>query len=139
MFDIIKAKRLDIAEFTFYRLSPPGKLVTFEVKPLSRLNKELTDAMFTRAVEQVEQTGFAFFTAGRERDIADLAAFCVVSWTGVTRDGKPVECTPENVLAFLKFALENGYEDEIDKLRNFAKSILTFREPIADASELGKE
>jgi len=141
MFDIKKAAPRETAEFKFYRLSPdPKKPITLHVRHMGSTNAAYVNAVFTRTAPDAPdtETAHARLTRMREQEMADIAAFVVASWDGVMNDGKPVECTPETVLAFLKFALANGYVDEIDSLRAFAPVLANFREPIAKADDLGK-
>jgi hypothetical protein len=136
MFDIVRAKRTDTTEFKFHRLSPSAdKPITLHVRQLGRRNAAYADATFTRKPDLVERKGSEQLAHELEQDIADIAAFCVASWENVTDGGKPVECTPEKALAFLKFALENGYDEEINALRMTVKMAASFREPV----DLGKE
>lgn len=138
MFDIKPARRTDTAKFTFRRLSPNiDKPIRLELKHLGSLNPAYVDAAFKRRVD-ADVPGSQFIAHDRDQDLADIAAFCAVSWENVADGGKPVECTPENVAKFLSFALANGYDDELAELRAFAKSVGNFREALPSASDLGK-
>lgn len=139
MFDIKRAKRNDTTPFTFHRLSPsPDAPIVLHVRSLSAHNEAYADVAFTRKPDTTERKGSAQLAHERDQDVADIAAFCVARWENVTDGGKPVECTPESALAFLKFALENGYDEEINALRITVKLVGNFRETVT-AADLGKE
>lgn len=143
-FDIRKAKRRDTAPFALRRLSPdPQAPITLHVRHLGMTNQAFVDAEFKRARKEAskeapEIAGSAALADGRVRDIAKIAEFCVAAWDNVTQDGAPAPCTPDSVLAFLQFALENSYENEIDELRAFVGNQDNFRDPLPKASDLGK-
>lgn len=149
-FDIRRAKRADTRAFTFHRLSSdPGNPIRLHTQHLGSTNKAYVDAAFTRKPRALEEgKSFDWLAAERDQDLQDLAAFCVSSWENVNERSapdesgnsvlSPVPCTPEKVLAFLRFALENGYQDEIDAFRTWAKILANFREEIASSEDLGK-
>ncbi len=137
MFDIKLAKRQDTAAFTFRRLSPSAdKPIVMRVRHLGRTNKPYVDAAFKRKVN-ADKSGYEYLLSERDQDLADIAVFCADSWN-VTRDGAPVECTPENVSAFFKYALENGYDDDLIELAAFSKITANFREAVESGADLGK-
>lgn len=138
-FDIRKAKRQETATFKFYRLSPdPKNPIEIQTKHLGSTNKAYVDAIFTRQPTTTDAKGIELWAFARTEDMRDLALYCAESWN-VTQDGKPIECTPEKVQAFLEFALANGYQDEIDDYRAWAKILGNFREPLTEGTELGKK
>lgn len=55
--------------------------------------------------------------AGLRRDALEVQAACVLAWSGFFRDGKPIDCTKDNVIAALKAApwlqtqIETAMED----------------------------
>jgi hypothetical protein len=134
----IKKARPSTAPFPFHRLSPdPAKPITLHVRHLYTA-KGYIDATFTR--KPVAGEGYEFVMALRDQELADIAQFAAVSWdNAIGDDDKPVECNAENVLATLKAALENGYDDEIESLRTFVRYQHNFREPVAGSADLGKE
>lgn len=137
-FDIRPARRNDTTEFKFHRLSlSADKPITLQIRHLGSANKAYVDAAFTRKMDLAERPGSEQLAHDRDQDLADIAAFCVTEWN-VTEDGKPAACTPDKVLAFFKFALENGYDDEIASLRATVKVLANFREPLATGADLGK-
>lgn len=136
-FDINRRKRVETARFTFTTLADVP--IWIECRPLSWRNAELYNAVFKRPREDLgEQTPFETRESARLLDCQTIADFCAVAWN-VTRGGGEVECTPANVIAFLRFAIENDYTDEIDALRRWAKRDDSFREPMESAVALGKE
>ena len=138
-FDIRRAKRNDTATFKFLRLSPDrDNPIELHTRHLGNTNEAYVNAAYPRKPLPYDDTkSFAYLTAEREQDLQDLAAFCVTSWN-VTDNGAPVPCTPEKVLAFLRFAIENGYDDEVNAFRAWAKIAGSFRE-IVSSEDLGKE
>lgn len=149
-FDIRRAQRKDTAAFTFHRLSSSADApIRLHARHLGSTNKAYVDAAFTRKPRAYEDgKSFDWLAAERDQDLQDLAAFCVASWDNVNERSapdesgnsvlSPVPCTPEKVLAFLRFALENGYQEEIDAFRAWSKILGNFREEIASSEDLGK-
>lgn len=137
-FDIRRARRTETAPYICRRLSPdPQKPITLHVRHLGATNPAYIDALFTR-VRADRKEGSAAVAADREEDVRDLAAYCIAGWDNLTSEAAPVVCTPESALAFLEYALANGYEDEIDLLRSWAKIQGNFREPAPAAETVGK-
>lgn len=138
-FDIRPTKRNDTATFKFRRLSPdPQNPITLTTRQMGTTNPVYVDAVFGRGSALVGLKGAQAIDADRDEDIADLARYCVTEWS-VRRNNEPVPCMPDEVIAFLKFAVANGYQDEVDELRAFAKTLANFREPMAEASAVGKK
>jgi hypothetical protein len=138
-FDIRPTKRNDTATFKFRQLSPdPSRPLELEIRQLGTTNPAYIDAVFGRASAVGDRKGAAAVAADRDEDLQDIARYCAVSWN-VTRGGVAVECTPDEVLKFLRFAAASGYVDEIDYLRGWAKVLGNFREAVTDAASLGKK
>ena len=139
MFDIRRAKRNDTAVFKFYGMSPDrDNPIELHTRHLGGTNEAYVNVAYLRKPLPYDDTNsFAYLNAERDRDLEDLAKFCVTSWN-VTDGGKPVPCTPEKVLAFLRFALANGYSEEVNAYRAWAKLAGSFRE-VVSSEDLGKE
>ncbi len=139
MFDIKPARLADTAEFTFHRLSPdPANPIKIRCRHYGVANPVFMNAEFERdrKGDLVERKGAEQAIYDRDLDIANIAHYCATEWN-VTRGGAAVECTPANVIEFLKFAAQ-AYPDEINLLRTWSKLVGNFRET-ASAEDLGKK
>lgn len=137
-FAIRKSKLNDTVPYTFPSLSlDPKKPITLHTRHLGVTN----EAFMARSFEQERAvTGYA---AVLDLHCEQLAKYCVPSWDNVVdEDGKPVDCSPEKVLAFLRFcmAAEAGrHVDAIGIYRSWAMDADSFRTPLVDDGELGKK
>lgn len=146
MFDVKKITRKDTAPYTFRGLAEQD--IVIDTRPLSLDTREVfNDAFRDRPADKTATkpdakpepaTPYDQRMANRASNLETLARCCVASWQGVTKDGSPVECTPETALAFLKFLDENGYREEVTLYIQWASNPLSFREPVVEAEELGK-
>jgi hypothetical protein len=132
---IPKLRRKDTVPFVF-ELS--GRTVTLHTRMLSLDNRDVCnyawrDFRATEAKDNYEKRMIR-----RERDLELIARCCVVNWDGVTRDGIPVECTPDNVHAFLRYLDDAGYREEITAFIAWAQDPLNWREPLVDPAVVGK-
>ena len=64
-----------------------------------------------------------------EEKAHDLMVAAVIGWSGFERDGKPLECTPENVRAVLTNPDLYFIAEQIDKAAEDAQAFLTASAP----------
>lgn len=141
MFDIKKIKRCETKPYLLTGVAE--KPIVLHTRPFSMDTREVFNDTFRardpRPLKSESETPFDKRMATRAENIETLGRCCVASWEGVTNDGKPVECTPDNAIAFLKFLDASGYHEEITSYIHWALEPAFFREPLVSAEDLGKE
>lgn len=137
-FDIPKLVRKDTAPFVFR--FPDGTVITLHTRPLTFDTREVfNDAFRDRGERPKTSDKFDERMLTRAQNLETLARCCVPSWEGVLRGGKPVDCTPEEVLKFLRFLDETaGYREEVTAYLHWAQTPQSFREPLVEVSKVGE-
>jgi hypothetical protein len=171
MFDVPRIKRCETKPYSFESLNPEKPFV-LHTRPLAQTRNELVLRFSVRESQTMkdleaanerlrvareattrppkEETLVALALATNALDRAlDLRAMdviahcCVPSWENVTESGVAVDCTPENVLRFLRFMYAPAEEQgagRADDVKLFIAwaSHDTFSEPLKDGETLGK-